>query len=156
MCKSHNRPLCANLIKYNADLQSYLRTSPKWFKERLLLKPNGANSSGLSFVHPQYSQRDERMDTSASDKHFVRRIHSPRYLPLTKDQPTVLWCYLGCSHEQTVEQTVELLVTCDAMTLIWHQCYVKSVVDMSVLFVKIYIWCWPHCLWRRHFIVDST
>ena len=46
------------------------------------------------------------------------------WIPVTKASSTDLWCFLWCTHEQTVEQTMELQVIWDTMLVIWCHCYV--------------------------------
>ena len=49
-----------------------------------------------------------------------------RWIPLTKDSDTELWCFLWCPSEQTVKQTVKLPVIWDAMMSLWRQCNVAA------------------------------
>ena len=41
-----------------------------------------------------------------------------RWIPLTKANYAELWCFLWSAHEETVEQTIETPVICDAIALI--------------------------------------
>ena len=49
---------------------------------------------------------------------FVRRIYRLSWIPLTKPNDTELWYFLWFAPEQTAWQTIETLMTWDAITLI--------------------------------------
>ena len=49
------------------------------------------------------------------------------WIPLTKANRKELWCFLWCMPKETVEQTVELLVIWDAMSVMWCHCNAYSI-----------------------------
>ena len=81
-------------------------------------------SSGLASM----CQNTSSMKTSSNENIF--RITGPlwgestghRWITLTKASDAVLWCYLWCLPEQTVEQTIETPEIWDAMMSIWRHC----------------------------------
>ena len=52
-----------------------------------------------------------------------------RWIPLTNASDTELWCFLRCSPEHTVEQTIEMPVFKTPLRSLWHHCNVSQ--------------CWP-------------
>ena len=54
MPKSHDPPLCAYLMRYDAYLQSHLRSSPKWYINQKKLKSNENNSSYRPDTKPMF------------------------------------------------------------------------------------------------------
>ena len=53
---------------------------------------------------------------------FVREPTGHGWIPLTNTSNVALWCFVCCWPKQTLEQTVGLLVICDAMTPTSHHC----------------------------------
>ena len=57
---------------------------------------------------------------------FVRGIHQPPGLPLTKASDAELWCFFGSEPEQTVKQTIETPVIWDIMAPIMTSLWCKA------------------------------
>ena len=101
---------------------------------------------------------------SAFTGHWWGESTGYRWIPFTKASSADLWCFL-CTHEQSVEQTMELLVIWNAMSVMWRHCNAKfRPVQISAQIAKTPITptqkCWIDVLWlfRRCFteICDSV
>ena len=79
-----------------------------------------------------------------------------RWFPLTKDIDAELWCFIWCSPQQTVEQTIETPMIWGAMALIvtslWWRCNILLRCNGSYWEYAMH-WKLPIAHWQRKGII---
>ena len=75
---------------------------------------------------------------------FVRGIHHRWWIPLTKTSDAELWCFLWCTPRQMVEQTIEIMVIWDGLSLV-----------VTVMFESIQV-IWHNGTGGRNHLLHNT